>query len=500
MTPVAENSVCLDIAIDHRIRRLFKPVPEPPHTEPSKHVSRIEAEGRSLKLPIAEIEVTAKLAGPPVTGGIAVLLQQPRHSHPFEQGLDAVIADCETLRALDDIFTVVSCGTVDISKNIAVIDLVPYVTQSLADVDDARLKNAFRTSVETILDKRPDVLLCAGKSDMPRSRARDVKGSAYMLEHIAIGDKFGRDSRHPEIARIRPEGHQHELVKVRKVNGFHPSHAVNHRPHFSPLRQLQILIGAEVCGVYRGDWEEEPWMDEIRERCSRYGSETATLSTKSRTRASPGRSEAKSSRKMYTPEYQELYSDTLLEIKRLAGPLVSSGATYDTLLASGLGEKCNDASLALRQMLRLKNRGWHDSIIAWKPKNEAALKKAAVDTYHFAAGTRRSLPNTTPAARDFDDVNPLEEIFQTNLDRISGCITEKQPQELCYALDLGGAANAFLQLAVDLETMLLGLLEQQEVDTIIEGLLQEMTSKIDNMSLAQADDAVPPSQEASSPC
>ncbi|TQN63745.1 hypothetical protein CSHISOI_11666, partial [Colletotrichum shisoi] len=269
MSPAGENSVCLDIAIDHRIRRLFKPVSQP-HTEPSKHVSRIEAEGRSLKLPAAEIEVTAKLAGPPVMGGIAVLLQQPRHNHPFEQGLDAVIADCETLRALDDIFSVVSCGTMDISKDIAVIDLVPYVTKSLADVDDTRLENAFHTSVETILDKRPDVLLCAGKLDMSYSRERKVKGSAFMLEHIAIGNKFGHDSKHPEIARIRPEGQKqkHELVKVRKVNGFHPSHAVNYHSHFSPLRQLQILIGAEVCGVYRNDWAEEPWMNDIRKRCS----------------------------------------------------------------------------------------------------------------------------------------------------------------------------------------------------------------------------------------
>ncbi|OBR16274.1 hypothetical protein CH63R_01454 [Colletotrichum higginsianum IMI 349063] len=494
MSPVVENSVCLDIAIDHRIRRLFKPVFQP-HTEPSKHVSRIEAEGRSLELPIAEIEVTAKLAGPPVMGGIAVLLQQPRHNHPFEQGLDAVIADCETLRALDDIFSVVSCGTMDISKNIAVIDLVPYVTKSLADVDDTRLKNAFHTSVETILDKRPDVLLCAGRLDMPHGRARKVKGSAYMLEHIAIGNKFGDDSKHPEIARIRPEGQKqkHELVKFRKVNGFHPSHAVNYHSHFSPLRQLQILIGAEVCGVYRNDWAEEPWMNDIREHCSRYGLERATLSTKSRTRESPGLNKARG--KMYTPEYQKLYSEALLEIKRLAHPLISSEETYETLLASGLGEKCNDASLALRQMLRLKNIGWEGSSMTWK--NEEALKTATADTYRFAVETKRFLPKPTQAAQDFDDVNPLEEIFRKNLDRISECITAVRPR--VYALDLGGAANAFLQLAVDIETMLLELLEQQEEDLIIEGLLQALTSKIDKMSLAQVIEAVPQSQEVSSP-
>ncbi|GJC91481.1 hypothetical protein ColKHC_00307 [Colletotrichum higginsianum] len=146
-------------------------------------------------------------------------------------------------------------------------------------------------------------------------------------------------------------------------------------------------------------------------------------------------------------------------------------------------------------MLRLKNIGWEGSSMTWK--NEEALKTATADTYRFAVETKRFLPKPTQAAQDFDDVNPLEEIFRKNLDRISECITAVRPR--VYALDLGGAANAFLQLAVDIETMLLELLEQQEEDLIIEGLLQALTSKIDKMSLAQVIEAVPQSQEVSSP-
>jgi hypothetical protein len=51
------------VAVDHRIRLLFKPVCND-LTEPSNHVSRIKARGRSLERPHSEIQVTAQLAGP----------------------------------------------------------------------------------------------------------------------------------------------------------------------------------------------------------------------------------------------------------------------------------------------------------------------------------------------------------------------------------------------------------------------------------------------------
>lgn len=263
-----QANICLDVAVDHRIRQLFKPVPRCV-TEPSTHVSRIEEEGRSLNLPRAEIQVTAQLAGPPVKNGIAIMLQKPRHNHPFGEGLDAVIEDCESLRALDEIFAVVSRGTLDLGKDIAVVDLLPYVSGDPARTDDARLKSAFSTSVATICDKEPDVLLCAGKIMMPFEKAKRVKGSSYMFESIGVGEQFERIPKRPAIARVRHEGRR-GLVAVPKVNGFHPSYAMNYNPHLSLLRQLQILIGAEVCGKYRKDWEEQAWMDELRLRCQTY--------------------------------------------------------------------------------------------------------------------------------------------------------------------------------------------------------------------------------------
>ena len=82
MASYIQPKLCLDVAVDHRIRLLFKPVCND-LTEPSNHVSRIKARGRSLERPHSEIQVTAQLAGPAFKGGIAVALQQPRHNHPI---------------------------------------------------------------------------------------------------------------------------------------------------------------------------------------------------------------------------------------------------------------------------------------------------------------------------------------------------------------------------------------------------------------------------------
>lgn len=123
-----QAEVCLGVAVDHRMRRLLKPVCND-QTERSNHLSRIETRGWSLKRPQSEIQVTTQLAGPAVKGSIAVALQQPRDNHPVEGGLDAVIQSCETLSTLNDIFSTVSCRSLDIRTNITVIDLLPYVSE-----------------------------------------------------------------------------------------------------------------------------------------------------------------------------------------------------------------------------------------------------------------------------------------------------------------------------------------------------------------------------------
>ncbi|GKT55869.1 hypothetical protein ColTof4_11716 [Colletotrichum tofieldiae] len=452
MASDTQTKICLDIAVDHRIRRLFRPVPRYA-TEPSTHVSRIEKEGRSLQLYRAEIQVTAQLTGPPVKGGIVVMLQQPRSNHPFEKGLDAVINDCESLRALEDIFTVVSRGTLNFRRDVAVVDLLPYVSGDPSDIDDTRLKNAFRTSTATVCDKRPDVLLCAGRIMMPFVRAKKVKGSAYMFENIGIGEQFGRIPKWPARAMVRHEG-QRGFVAVPKVNGFHPSHAMNYHSHVSLLRQLLILIGAEACGMYRGDWDEFIWMDELRLRCQAYTS---------------------------GGEYLELYSQKLVDIKNCVSRLISTNQCYELLLDSDLSEKCNDASLILRQIHRLKERGWPKFVAE---QNEAALREAAATTYRFVIDTYHFVKRPTKAAELSND-KPLVKTLRQNLDLIFKRITVVQPRRE-YDLDVGGAAAAFLELAVDIETLLLNLMLEKEAALYAQGEEDLLSGMLRGMTLAPA--------------
>lgn len=134
--------MCLDVAVDHWIRQLFNPVLND-LTERSEHISRIEARGGSLKRSREEIQITAQIAGLVVKGGIAITLQQPWHNYPFEKGLDAIFENCEILYALYDIFTIVSCGTLDIWTDITVVDLLLYVSEEVAKIGNAKLRESF---------------------------------------------------------------------------------------------------------------------------------------------------------------------------------------------------------------------------------------------------------------------------------------------------------------------------------------------------------------------
>lgn len=99
-------------------------------------------------------------------------------------------------------------------------------------------------------------MLCAGKIWLPnRRRFDDPNWDELNFQSIGIGKKFDITSKFPIPLGIRYG--EKGFVANRKINGFHPSYAMNHHPHASILRQLQILIGAETCAMLRGDWEEE---------------------------------------------------------------------------------------------------------------------------------------------------------------------------------------------------------------------------------------------------
>ncbi|EFQ92596.1 hypothetical protein PTT_10278 [Pyrenophora teres f. teres 0-1] len=419
-----QSKECLDVAVDHRIRALCKPVTVSSR-EPSKRISRIKTLGESLGRSRKEIQVTTELAGPAVKGGIAITLQQPRGNHPFEEGIDNVIADCETLYALYEIFPMVSCGTLDIRSDISIIDLLPYISDDITEIDDADLTKFFNESTQAICDKEPDVLLCAGKIWLPKpDKFNKIKGDARKLESIGFGRMFGQTPKLPVQAKIR--GSNGSIVSINRVNGFHPSRAMNYYAHVSLMRQLLILICAEACGLFRDDWEDKQWMNELRSRCQE-------LST-SHAEVPPPR---------YIPDYQELYYNTVIGLKQasthlLSDPNLATSLTinYESLLSSNLSETCNNASLILRQMDSLFEQGWPDSK-AWI--NESALEESAKDTCQVM----RSL---LKAAKDANGQR-LSSIIQQGAKSILDCAADNK-------FDLEVISRAFLELAMNIETLL----------------------------------------------
>lgn len=249
------KAICLDVAIDHRIRHLFGAVLLPKASSDGTHVTTLKEYGRELGVPAAEINVTATLAGPVSTRGIAVILQQPRDYHPFEKGVTAVIRDCKTLSALEELFDTASLGTLRMKDNISILDLLPYTPASRMEGMSAQeWETASSRCTQIVYGKNPAVILCTGRINAPK-RHDFRKRNMRLFEKITIGSSF----------RISHIGEQRQICRV---NGFHPSYAMNHHPIHSTLRQLLLLEVAHTCGVARGDWREEPWMDEIRNACS----------------------------------------------------------------------------------------------------------------------------------------------------------------------------------------------------------------------------------------
>ena len=209
-----------------------------PGDQAGKHISILNARGRALARSKEEIAVTAELAGPGSTGGIAVILQQPRDNHPFQAGAKAVIHECDTLRALEEVFLVISGGKLALLHDISVIDLLPYTS------NDDWTASAFRAAQWAIASKEPDVVLCAGKKPLPKN-LWGLKGDMFRLESKGVGAVFDE---YP-LTKIR--NREGNWIKIRRVNGFHSSHALNYCPESSCLRQLLFLCVAEACAVYR---------------------------------------------------------------------------------------------------------------------------------------------------------------------------------------------------------------------------------------------------------
>jgi hypothetical protein len=245
----------MNIAVDHRIQRLFIAIRLPvgkslPHHHDDEAFDNVVEYARQhiRALGPDEIDVTKRLAGPyGVARGILVLLQQPAETHEFCGGTAATIHSCATLQELHNIFHTVSHGIVGIA-DLNVLDMQPFVRPSDGKrLDPSHRKQLQHHLLETIRARSPAVVMCA-------SRSFDKAGPLECFASLGVG-------------KTMPERHSAEHGQPHRVNAFHPSYALNFYPLEPDFRQLLLLEAIHVCRQYSGDWVEEDWMHEFRRRC-----------------------------------------------------------------------------------------------------------------------------------------------------------------------------------------------------------------------------------------
>ncbi|KAI1755696.1 hypothetical protein F4782DRAFT_486563 [Xylaria castorea] len=454
MTTASPPITCLDVVIDHRIRRLCRPTwPPGKLPEPSTHLSILQRYGLGRGRRIGEINVTSQLAGPATTGGILVTLQQPRGNHPFEDGVETVIHDCDTLSALNQLFLTASCGTLNVKEHVSLVDLLPFTPQRVDEVSVRTLQDAFEASRMAICAKMPDVVLCAGKVWLPfdsgnlktgseTQEKSDLKGELCKLEAAGVG--------RPDIYdAVSLRGSGGELVVMSKVNGFHPACAMTWHPEHTNLRQLLLLNVVKTCGLYRGDWREDRWMDTLREECFKLmgrlrdsSQATSKSQTNRRICTLPWRTRHLHD---YAPVYTTIQEDLLNSVAKIEGSQdQDTHAIYNALLASRLSYKCNDASVILRRVWDLFKRDWPETC---DRLNRQSVNDIALDIHRLW----ETVVKTPPQVR-----NPrLQDIFQVWMVNLSACLIS---DDSTPTVDLEMMADVFLQMAFSIEEMLGDLL------------------------------------------
>ncbi|EMD86666.1 hypothetical protein COCHEDRAFT_1198041 [Bipolaris maydis C5] len=308
-----------------------EPSPQPLHAprkcSSSRHLRMIQELGYSLRrggqaIPRDEIATAAYLARPDTKGGICFILQQPADHHPYNLGADSVIESSPTLRALlIEIWPIVSCG----APSPTVLDRLPFV-RSYEEPDlDVRHYIQERTFA-MIEAKCPDVVVCMWRYKRGNGIAQeDRTGNVAAVEGLGVGQVFGRPT------HVMASGH-----RIVRVNAFHPSFAMNYNPDLSCLRQLLILEVAQACGLYRGDWLNKRWMDELRERCKSI--------TRERSRA----------QEMDVPQLAIEYKRNLESTAAFVEPQIETSHDHDPairyryLVGKNITESLNNASLCIR--------------------------------------------------------------------------------------------------------------------------------------------------------
>jgi len=118
---------------------------------------------RAHRIPLDELVVTKTLARPFIPGGLFVLLTEPRSYHPWDKGINSVIATCNTLDSLSEGIQIGSKGHLILKDDVSVLDLRPFLPKrlqpTLRDSEWEALNDLIFSAIEA---KKPEVLLCMG--------------------------------------------------------------------------------------------------------------------------------------------------------------------------------------------------------------------------------------------------------------------------------------------------------------------------------------------------
>ncbi|KAG5923544.1 hypothetical protein E4U42_004930 [Claviceps africana] len=108
----------------------------------------------------SEKEITKQLASPFTTGGLLVLLLQPRSDHRWDEGLDDVIKCCPSLALVDEELQL--CGT-DLRNDVSLVDIWACLPKEITTSHEFKTGDSFRQLVvAAIRAKKPDCILCMG--------------------------------------------------------------------------------------------------------------------------------------------------------------------------------------------------------------------------------------------------------------------------------------------------------------------------------------------------
>lgn len=137
---------CLEIPVDHRLRRWISTKCGSLGSGPSQHVHLLKLLGDDVKsqlpggvpfgLAMDEIDFGLELARPETKGGIVILLYHPDPSQSYTSGYSAEEARCATLASVRELILCVTAGTLD-SDAITILDSLPFLPEDFDERDDS---------------------------------------------------------------------------------------------------------------------------------------------------------------------------------------------------------------------------------------------------------------------------------------------------------------------------------------------------------------------------